>query len=165
MTEHRLGIFAGRHNRWEGTCAASTSLDSTSHLLWRPLALLREIYSRKAAQDPASLFHDPCRVEFIQAARMGRNVVRSLRSGVVRAWRQPGHLEGRKFSPVLHRLVHPAMEAFTRYALSMKSTRQSLASGFELRLHDRRTAYKLRLGPTPRLLYRLHACPDNCRSE
>ena len=125
--------------------------------------LLRNIYLLKAAQDPASLFHDPCRIEFIiQTARTAphRCEVFVLECGTVVAaalvtfrdcdfrrfytgWFDPHYAK-----------LSPAM------SLIYEATCLSLAEGLSCDYMTGAQPYKLRLatGSTP--LYRLKATPE-----
>ena len=122
--------------------------------------LLREIYARKAAQDPASLFHDPCRVEFIiQAAAMSPQCCEiftmecgpHLASALV-TWRDGSFRRFYTgwFDPAYGRLS-PAM------TLIYEVTRQSLASGINCDYMTGPQPYKLRLATSSMPLYRLTA--------
>jgi CelD/BcsL family acetyltransferase involved in cellulose biosynthesis len=125
--------------------------------------LVREIYRRKAAQDPASLFHDPSRVEFLSYAaaqdpatfeiftlecgpRMGAALV-TLRDNDMRrfytGWFDPS-LE--KFSPAI--------------TLIYEITQRSLAAGLDCDYMTGEQPYKMRLATASVPLYRLQATPQ-----
>jgi len=129
-------------------------------------ALLRSIYHRKAAQDPASLFHDRARVEFLVDAalfhprtfeiftlengpRLGAALV-TLRDGLIRrfytAW----------FDPELHK-HSPAL------SLLYEATRLSLAGGLDCDYMTGEQPYKLRLATASVPLYRLCATVEEMR--
>ncbi len=125
--------------------------------------LLRSIYSLKAAQNPASLFNDSCRIEFIvQAARTaarrcevfvlecGTTIAAALvtfRDGDCRrfytGWFDPQY---GKFSPSM--------------SLIYETTRLSLAEGLSCDYMTGTQPYKLRLATGSVPLYRLRATPE-----
>jgi CelD/BcsL family acetyltransferase involved in cellulose biosynthesis len=125
--------------------------------------LLREIYSKKAAQDPASLFHDSLRVEFImQAARTAPQCceIFTLESGAHLAAALVTWKDGtfRRFytgwfDPE-YRKLSPAM------TLLYEVTCQSLASGLNCDYMTGGQPYKLRLATNCVSLYRLCATPE-----
>lgn len=123
-------------------------------------ALLRHIYERKAAHDPASLFRDPLRVEFIVEATR----------------RQPNCCEiftlesGSQLAAALVTLRDDAVRRFyTCYfcadfaklspamTLIHEVTRQSLASGLDCDYLTGEQGYKLRLATGAIPLYKLCA--------
>jgi CelD/BcsL family acetyltransferase involved in cellulose biosynthesis len=128
--------------------------------------LLRSIYHKKAAQDPASLFHDRARVEFLvdaalfhprrfeiftleNGSRLGAALV-TLRDKEVRrfytAW----------FDPQLHK-HSPAL------SLLYEVTRWSLAGGLDCDYMTGEQPYKLRLATASVPLYRLCATAEELR--
>jgi CelD/BcsL family acetyltransferase involved in cellulose biosynthesis len=125
--------------------------------------LLREIYASKAAQDPASLFHDPCRVEFIvQAAQMAPQTceIFALESGprlaaALVTWRDGGFR--RFYTGWFDREYGKLSPAMT---LVYEATRQSLAAGLNCDYMTGGQSYKLRLATGSMRLYRLQATPE-----
>lgn len=123
-------------------------------------ALVRLIYECKASVDPASLFHDPLRVEFmVEAARLpaSRCEIFTLDAGSQLAaalviFREEGirRFYTCFFSANLARLS-PAM------ALIHEATRQSLADGLDCDYMTGEQGYKLRLATDSMPLYRLRA--------
>lgn len=122
--------------------------------------LLRSIYERKRAYDPASLFHDPVRVEFMVEAALlnpyGCEIF-SLESGSQLAAALVTFLDGATrrfytcyFSREFAKLS-PAM------VLIHEVTRQSLASGMDCDYMTGEQGYKLRLATGATGLYRLRA--------
>jgi len=123
-------------------------------------SLLRSIYERKAAIDPASLFHDPLRVEFIvEAARLepSRCEVFTLESGPQLAAALVTFREEtvRRFYTCFFcagfARLSPAM------CLIHEVTRQSLAAGLDCDYMTGEQGYKLRLATGSMPLYRLRA--------
>jgi CelD/BcsL family acetyltransferase involved in cellulose biosynthesis len=129
-------------------------------------ALLRSIYHKKAAQDPASLFHDPARIEFLVNAalfhprsfeiftledgpRLGAALV-TLRDGLVRRFYTGW------FDPALHK-HSPAL------SLVYEVTRLSLADGLDCDYMTGEQPYKLRLATSSVPLYRMHATAEELR--
>lgn len=129
-------------------------------------SLLRCIYHKKAAQDPASLFHDSARIEFLVNAavfhprtfeiftleagpRLGAALV-TLRDGVVRRF-YTGWFDAElhKYSPAL--------------SLMYEVTRLSLAGGLDCDYMTGEQPYKQRLATTSVPLYRLCATADELR--
>ena len=124
------------------------------------LELLRTIYEKKAGQDPASLFHDPRRVEFLaRAARLqpqrcevftlecGSDLAAALvtfRDGAARrfytGWFDPSLA---KHSPAL--------------SLIYEATRRSLNDGLDCDYMTGEQPYKLRIATGSMPLYRLRA--------
>jgi CelD/BcsL family acetyltransferase involved in cellulose biosynthesis len=125
--------------------------------------LLRDIYTWKTAQDSASLFHDPGRVEFIvQAARMAPQCceIFALERGprlaaALVTWRDGDFRRFYTgwFDPEYGKLS-PAM------TLIYEVTRQSLASGLNSDYMTGEQPYKLRLATSSMPLYRLHATSE-----
>jgi len=128
--------------------------------------LLRSIYHKKAAQDPASLFRDSARIEFLVNAalfhpwtfeiftlengpRLGAALV-TLRDGLTRRFYTGW------FSPELHK-HSPAL------SLVYEVTRLSLAGGLNCDYMTGEQPYKLRLATSSVPLYRLHATPEDLR--
>jgi hypothetical protein len=124
--------------------------------------LLREIYCRKAAQMPGSLFEDPLRIKFLVNAascdpevfeiftlesdsRMAAALV-SLRDGDTRRFYTVW------FDPAFHK-HSPAL------ALIYEVTRRSLAAGIDCDYMTGEQPYKLRLATRSTRLYRLSATP------
>lgn len=125
--------------------------------------LLRKVYSLKAKQDPASLFHDPCRVEFIVQSALnapnrceifvlecGTTLAAALvtfRDGDLRrfytGWFDPQYA---KLSPSI--------------SLIYEATRLSLAEGLSCDYMTGAQPYKLRLATGSIPLYRLQATPE-----
>jgi CelD/BcsL family acetyltransferase involved in cellulose biosynthesis len=160
--------FAGMHNRLGRNLRRFRKLGfdlKTYH--GDSSELLRDIYIRKAIQDQASLFHDPCRVDFIvHAARMsphrcevftlecGPSLAAALvtwRDGMFRrfytGWFDP---EYGKLSPAI--------------TLIFEVTRQSLACGLNCDYMTGEQPYKLRLATSSLPLYRLKANPEQLAS-
>jgi len=126
-------------------------------------ALLRSIYQKKALQDPASLFQDATRIEFIANAAVFRPrifeiftleagshtaaALVTLRDGIFRrfytGWFDP---EFEKHSPAL--------------TLIFEVTRQSLAAGLDCDYMTGSQSYKLRVATNSMPLYRLRASPQ-----
>ena len=126
-------------------------------------ALLRSLYVAKAAHDPASLFHDPLRVEFIvEAARLqpSRCEIFTLESGPQLAAALVTLREEtvRRFYTCYFcqefAKLSPAM------ALLHEATRQSLAAGLDCDYMTGEQGYKLRLATSSMPLYRLRATPE-----
>ncbi len=125
--------------------------------------LLRNIYSRKAAQDPASLFHDPCRIEFIVQAGLQashRCEIFVLEYGAAIAAALVTFRDGdfRRFytgwfDPQYGKLS-PSM------SLIYETTRLSLAEGLSCDYMTGAQPYKLRLATGSIPLYRLRATPE-----
>lgn len=123
-------------------------------------ALLRSIYDKKAASDPASLFHDRVRVEFIvEAARQWSTCceIFTLESGSQLAAAVVTFRDGEVrrfytcyFCPSFAKLS-PAM------TLIYEVTRQSLASGLDCDYMTGEQGYKLRLATGATDLYRMRA--------
>lgn len=123
-------------------------------------ALVRLIYECKASVDPASLFHDPLRVEFmVEAARLQAShcEVFTLEAGPQLAaalviFREEGV---RRFYTCFfsadHARLSPAM------ALIHEVTRLSLADGLDCDYMTGEQGYKLRLATGSMPLYRLRA--------
>jgi CelD/BcsL family acetyltransferase involved in cellulose biosynthesis len=126
-------------------------------------SLVRFIYAAKAERDPASLFHDPRRVDFmVKAARLQSSCfeIFTLESGAELAaalvtLREPTvrrfytcffSLEFAKLSPAL--------------ALIHEITRQSLNSGLDCDYMTGEQGYKLRLATASMPLYRLRATSE-----
>jgi CelD/BcsL family acetyltransferase involved in cellulose biosynthesis len=129
----------------------------------RDASLLRAIYAGKAAQHPASLFHDPARIEFlVSAAELMPDVfeIFTLENGPLLAaavvtlrdngcrrfytgWFAP---EYEKHSPAL--------------ALIYEVTRQSLAEGLDCDYMTGEQPYKMRLATSSVPLYRVCAKPQ-----
>jgi CelD/BcsL family acetyltransferase involved in cellulose biosynthesis len=124
--------------------------------------MIREIYARKATQDPSSLFHDPGRVEFIvRAAQLSpqRCEIFTLERGprlaaALVTWRDGN---ARRFYTGWFDLEYgklsPAM------TLIYEVTCQSLASGLSCDYMTGEQPYKLRLATNSMPLYRLRATP------
>jgi CelD/BcsL family acetyltransferase involved in cellulose biosynthesis len=129
-------------------------------------ALLRSIYHKKAAQDPASLFRDPARIEFLvnaavfhprtfeiftleDGSRLGAALV-TLRDGLTRRFYTGW------FDPELHK-HSPAL------SLVYEVTRLSLADGLDCDYMTGEQPYKLRLATNSVPLYRLHATAEELR--
>lgn len=155
--------FAGTHNRLGRNLRRFQKLgfDLRSYPGDSP-RLLREIYARKAGQDPASLFHDPCRVEFIiQAAALSPQSceIFTLECGphlgaALVTWKDGGFR--RFYTPWFepgYGKLSPAM------TLIYEVTRQSLASGLDCDYMTGEQPYKLRLATGSMPLYRLCASP------
>jgi CelD/BcsL family acetyltransferase involved in cellulose biosynthesis len=126
-------------------------------------SLLRSIYQRKAAQDAASLFHDPIRIAFLinaalfhpksfeiftleRGPHMAAALV-TLRDGFSRrfytGWFDP---EFKKFSPSM--------------TLIYEVSRQSLAERLDCDYMTGEQSYKMRLATGSVPLYRLRATPE-----
>ena len=150
------GRLARNFRRLERLGFALRSYDGTHSVL------LRSIYHRKAAQDPASLFHDPTRIELLVNAavfhpasfeiftlengpRLGAALV-TLRDRLTRrfytGWFDP---ELHKYSPAL--------------SLVYEVTHLSLAGGLDCDYMTGEQPYKLRLATSSVPLYRLCATP------
>lgn len=125
--------------------------------------LVREIYRRKAAQLPGSLFEDPLRVEFLMNvalshpgifeiftlesdSQMAAALV-TLRDGNIRRFYTGW------FDPALHK-QSPAL------ALICEVTRRSLEEGIDCDYMTGEQPYKLRLASRSTRLYRLYATPQ-----
>lgn len=163
-TETSAEHFAGSHNRLGRNLRRFYKLGFDLNTYYGDnSALLREIYSRKAAQDSASLFHDACRAEFIiQAARMAprRCEIFALECGprmvaALVTWKDGNFRRFYTgwFDPHYGKLS-PAM------TLIYEVTRQSLASGLNCDYMTGEQPYKMRLATNSTPLYRLHACPE-----
>jgi CelD/BcsL family acetyltransferase involved in cellulose biosynthesis len=125
--------------------------------------LLRSIYSLKAAQDPASLFRDPCRVEFIiQAAHTAphRCEIFVLEYGTAITAALVTFRDGdfRRFYTGWfdsnYAKLSPSM------SLIYETTRVSLAEGLSCDYMTGTQPYKLRLATGSVPLYRLQATPE-----
>ena len=125
--------------------------------------LLRTIYERNAAVDPASLFHDPLRIEFIvEAAELEPNrceiftiesesqlaaaLVTFREENVRRFYTCYFSAEFASLSPSMT-LIHEV-------------TRQSLAAGLNCDYLTGEQGYKLRLATSSMPLYKLRATPE-----
>jgi hypothetical protein len=153
--------FAGMHNRLGRNLRRFRKLGFDLRSYRGDKAqLLHEIYARKAAQDPASLFHDSSRVEFImQAAALSPQSceIFTLECGphlaaALVTWRDAGfrRLYTTWFDPAYGKLS-PAM------TLIYEVTRQSLAEGLNCDYMTGEQPYKLRLATGSMPLYRLKA--------
>jgi len=160
--------FAAEHGRLARNLRRLERLGFTVHAYdGNHSGLLRSIYHKKAAQDPASLFHDRARIEFLVDAalfhprsfeiftleagsRLGAALV-TLRDGLVRrfytAW----------FDPELHK-YSPAV------SLLYEVTRLSLAGGLDCDYMTGEQPYKLRLATASVPLYRLCATVEELRA-
>ena len=125
--------------------------------------LLRSIYERKAAQDPTSLFHDRCRVDFMvdagrrrpasfeiftleNASRLGAALVTLRDDAYRRFYTCWFDAEFSKLSPSMV-LIH-------------EITRRSLMDGINCDYMTGEQPYKLRLATSSMPLYRLRATPE-----
>jgi CelD/BcsL family acetyltransferase involved in cellulose biosynthesis len=124
--------------------------------------LLRDIYQRKAAQSPSSLFGDPLRIRFLVNAALfhpetfeiftledGSNLGAALVTLRDASYRR---FYTGWFDPVLEK-HSPAL------ALIYEVTRQSLAAGLDCDYMTGEQPYKLRLATRSTPLYRLRATP------
>lgn len=125
--------------------------------------LLRLIYKRKAVQEPSSLFHDRCRVEFIVEA--ARRLPASCEIFVLECE-----------SKLAAALVTFRDDAYRRFytcwfdvefsklspsmVLIHEITRRSLLDGINCDYMTGEQGYKLRLATSSMPLYRLHATPE-----
>jgi len=125
--------------------------------------LLRAIYERNATVDPASLFHDPLRIEFIvEAAQLEPNrcEVFTIESGSQLA---AALVTFREASVRRFYTCYFSAE-FARLSPSMtlihEVTRQSLAAGLDCDYLTGEQGYKLRLATSATPLYKLRATPE-----
>jgi len=163
-TETSADRFAGTHNRLGRNLRRFQRLGFNLRTYHGDRSqLVREIYARKAAQDPASLFHDPCRVEFIiQAAALSPECceIFTLECGphlaaALVTWRDGDFRRFYTgwFDPKYGKLS-PAI------TLIYEITRQSLASGLDCDYMTGEQPYKLRLATGAMPLYRLKATSE-----
>ena len=156
--------FAGDHSRLARNLRRLERLGFALHSYdGRHSALLRSVYHRKASQDPASLFHDPVRIEFLVNAavfhprtfeiftletrtHLGAALV-TLRDRLTRRFYTGW------FDPELHK-HSPAL------TLLYEITRVSLAEGLDCDYMTGEQPYKLRLATTSVPLYRLQATSE-----
>jgi CelD/BcsL family acetyltransferase involved in cellulose biosynthesis len=125
--------------------------------------LVREIYRRKAAQMPGSLFEDPLRVKFLVNAALCHPEIFEIftlesDSRMVAALVCLHDGNTRRFytgwfDPAFHKFS-PAM------ALIYEVTRRSLAAGIDCDYMTGDQPYKLRLATRSTLLHRLSATPE-----
>ncbi|HLJ25770.1 MAG TPA: GNAT family N-acetyltransferase [Candidatus Angelobacter sp.] len=126
-------------------------------------SLVRTIYQKKAQYDPASLFHDPLRVEFmVEAGRLTprRVEIFTLESGPELAAALVTFPE-----ETIRRFYTCFFDArFARLSPAMtliyEVTRQSLASGLDCDYMTGEQGYKLRLATSSMALYRVRATSD-----
>jgi CelD/BcsL family acetyltransferase involved in cellulose biosynthesis len=125
--------------------------------------LVRNIYEKKAASDPSSLFRDPARIHFmVEAARLNPDscAIYTLENNAQLAaalvtlrddsWRR---FYTCWFAPELSKLS-PAM------TLLHEATRQTLADGMNCDYMTGEQPYKMRLATSSMPLYRLQATPQ-----
>jgi CelD/BcsL family acetyltransferase involved in cellulose biosynthesis len=128
----------------------------------RNSALLRSIYQRKAAQDSASLFQDPIRIEFLANAAVFHPrtfEIFTLESGSHLAAALVTLRDGlwRRFYTGW---FDPALEKHSPgITLIYEVTRQSLAAGLDCDYMTGAQPYKLRLATGSMPLFRLFATP------
>ena len=125
--------------------------------------LLRLIYERNAAVDPASLFHDPLRIEFIvEAAQLEPNrcEIFTIESGSQLAAALVTFREDavRRFYTCYFSAEFATLSP--SMALIHEVTRQSLAAGLNCDYLTGEQGYKLRLATSSMPLYKLRATPE-----
>lgn len=122
--------------------------------------LVRTIYQAKAGHDPASLFHDPLRMEFmVEAARLQAEKCEiftlesptELAAALVTFRDDPVRRFYTCYFCVGHAKLSPSM------TLIYEVTRQSLAAGLDCDYMTGEQGYKLRLATSSVALYRLRA--------